>query len=460
MILHFNFFSKVFGKKNRARATFITGLCPKCRRFNVKKGNSPSNFCTLHWKSSDFKYDIVPSTISPNAKITLLGVILQGFSNGITGAVLQLYIVSLGYQSQSLGTILMMNALGSMILTVPAGLIADRIGKRKMILVSFAALTLSWIVFFIADSTALFALSFLLMGVSNAAGTVITPLYSSFFKGEDMNRAFGLWGLLNLSTMSLGSLAGFIPLYLVASAGMSLTQAYRYTMIAAAIINVAQSPIFYLSSLGIQETLSRGTEFRLKSYRIILKICCIGFLTNVAGGILFSLFPYYVNKKFGVDSASLGTLLFISNLAMALSNGMAAGIAKRLGSLRSIAAGVALSGISILFMPFSPSFNVLAIFYILRSCTSVISDPLLTSIFMRSTSDDEKSTANSLRMVSMNASGVVAPRLGGSLMEQVGLDSPSYIGGVFTLVAAALYSFVLRDESKLHEKNNLATTTA
>jgi len=54
----------------------------------------------------------------------------------------------------------------------------------------------------------------------------------------------------------------------------------------------------------------------------------------------------------------------------------------------------------------------------------------------------------------MNGGGVIAPALGGAMMEQLGLDSPAYLGGALTFVAAALYSLLLRDESRLLEKKD------
>ena len=40
------------------------------------------------------------------------------------------------------------------------------------------------------------------------------------------------------------------------------------------------------------------------------------------------------------------------------------------------------------------------------------------------------------------------------MMEQLGLDSPAYLGGVLTLVVATLYWLLLRDESKPLEKKS------
>lgn len=396
---------------------------------------------------------VMPSRLDRNAKMFLSGAVVNGVSNGVFNAVMQLYLASFGFDGQGLGTIIMMNALTATILMIPCGILADRIGKGKMILAGFAAVSLSMVSFFLAQSIEMFALSFALIGVCNACATVFTPLYSSFFEKDDMDKAFGLYGLINISAMSLGSLAGYVPPLMVNTLGISLNAAYRYTMVAAGSLFVLQYLFIYMSSLGIQERLSREFRFNLKSKWLVLKICGIGLLANVAGGIMFSLFPYYVNQKFGVASAGLGTLFFVSNLAMALSKGTAASFAKRLGGMKSITFGIALSAVFLLLMPLSPSFGVLAVFYVLRMGTRFMSDPLITSMFMRSISEDEKSTANSLRMISMNGGGVVSPILGGALMEKVGLDTPAFIGGALTLLVAVLYPLLLRREAEVLMEN-------
>jgi predicted MFS family arabinose efflux permease len=305
------------------------------------------------------------------------------------------------------------------------------------------------VVFFLADSVELFALSFLLIGVCNATGTVLTPLYSSFFEGDDMSRAFGLYGMINLTAISFGNLGGFIPPYLVSSMGMALVDAYRLTMMAAATLFVLQYLFYYLSAVGTMETLSTKLNFTLKSRSTVLKICGLGLFTSVAGGLLFSLFPYYVNRKFGVESAALGILFFAANLTMAMSKGVSSAVAKRVGGLRSITLGLALSAVFLMLMPISPTFTVLTVLYILRSGTRFMSDPLIESMFMRSISEDEKSTANSLRLISMNGGNVVAPVIGGAMMEQMSIDFPAYIGGALILVSAALYMLLLQKESRL-----------
>jgi predicted MFS family arabinose efflux permease len=73
---------------------------------------------------------------------------------------------------------------------------------------------------------------------------------------------------------------------------------------------------------------------------------------------------------------------------------------------------------------------------------------------MKRLSEEEKSTANSLRMISLNGSGVVSPWLGGLMIDKISIDSPAIIGGAVTLIASALFPLLLRREVQMMENNN------
>lgn len=397
--------------------------------------------------------NVIPTDLNLNAKYFLIGGVTNGISNGVFNSVMQLYLISLGFEPASLGRVFMMNSLGSTLLTIPAGILADRYGKRKMILAGLLFIGLSMFIFFTAQSIPAFAFSFLLIGICNATGTVLTPLYSSFFDKDDMDKAFSLWGLLNIFAMSIGSLAGYLPGYMVGRLSLSLPIAYRYTMMMAASLFIAQYFFYYLSSNNINELLKEDFSFKLNSWRTVLKICGLTLFVNIAGGIMFSFFPYYVNKKFGIDSTGLGSLFFISNLVMAVSKGSAASFSKRLGSLQSITLGIAASAVFLLGFPLAPSFAFLSILYILRMGTRFMSDPLVTSLFMKRLDEEEKSTANSLRLISLNGGGVISPLLGGLMIEKIGLESPAYIGGAMTLLASVLFPLLLKRDVKLIERS-------
>jgi len=395
-----------------------------------------------------FIESVIPSELNTGAKLFLTGAVVNGISNGVYNSVLQLYLIALGFTAGNLGTIFLFNPLTCAILAIPCGILADRYGKGKMIAVGLVAVTIGVFGMLVAKSLWVFGLIFAMFGVSNATSTVMMPLYSSFYKKKDMEKGMGLYGLINISAMSLGSLTGYIPAYMISNLAFTELSAYKIVIIVASILFVLQYVFYLAASRGLEEKLSEGFSFKLKSWRPVLKFSALTLSLNIAGAILFSFFPYYVNQKFGIASAGLGTLFFISNLTMAVSKGVAAGIAKKLGNMKSIVAGIALSAVFFFLMPLSPSFGVLSFFYVLRSGTRFMSDPIITSLFLKTLSEDEMSTANSIRMISMNGSGAVSAMIGGFLLENVGLDSPAYIGAALTLVLAGLYPVLLSKEIK------------
>jgi len=393
-----------------------------------------------------FIESVVPSRLNSGAKLFLTGAVVNGVSNGVFNSVMQLYLISLGFTAVDLGKLFMFNPLLCAILCIPCGIAADRYGKKKMLFLGLVSCTLGIASFLLYRNMLGFMFAFSMFGVSNAAGTVMTPLYTSFYEKDDMEKAFGLYGLVNISAMSLGSLTGYIPAYMIANLAFSEVSAYQTMIGIASVLFVAQYIFYIASSQGINEKLNKEFRFKLKSWRPVLMFSAFSLAVNIAGGMLFALFPYYVNTKFGVASAGLGALFFISNLSMAISKGLAASIAKRLGNMKSVVFGVGLSSVFFFLMPLSPSFGLLALLYVLRSGTRFMSDPILTSMFMKRIDEDEKSTANSIRMISMNGGGVVSPWLGGTMMESIGLDSPAFIGAGLTFVLAALYPVLLHKE--------------
>jgi predicted MFS family arabinose efflux permease len=66
---------------------------------------------------------------------------------------------------------------------------------------------------------------------------------------------------------------------------------------------------------------------------------------------------------------------------------------------------------------------------------------------MRMLHEDEKSTANSIRQMAFQSGGVLAPWLGGQLME-ASLDLPAYLGAGLYAIFAPLSYVLLRSEKE------------
>jgi MFS family permease len=390
----------------------------------------------------------VPDRISAQAKVFLSASILNGLGNGMVNVVFQLYLATMGFESKALGMMSMMNALGTAIVTIPTGVLADRYGKKRIMIVGFL-LTISAISLVLTARTGeMFMAAFFLIGLSNATFVVITPLYSSFFEDSDMDRAFGIYGFLNIVSMSLGSLIGHLPPIMVNSYGFSFQSSYWTVIALGALLITLQTPLYLLSLRGVDGPSGNdGFKITLKSKGVVAKFFIIYFISVLGTSTFFSLFPFYVNKKFGVKSDALGTLFFLSNFVSAGANAVSPRLSKRLGTLRSIVLTIALATPFYFLIPLSTSFTMVSAAYILRLGFRYVADPLATSLYMRLISKDEKSTANSMRMMAQQVGNIVAPPLGGHLME-TNLDLPAYVGASCYVVLALSFYILLRGEEE------------
>ena len=301
---------------------------------------------------------LIPENIPSSAKLFLTGVIFQGIANGIFNVILQLYLTSLGFSGSTLGSISMMSALSSTILTIPIGIIADRIGKRKLLLVGFCSITVATIILLGTRSPLILMISFLFIGVTNSTFVVLSPLYSLFFSDDDMDKAFSLWLSLGVVTQSLGSLLGYIPPILVNILGITLQRAYWILIAFAAPFFVGQCIFFLLSvKSDVVEPSRKDNSFFLTSKSLVFKFSILSFLLSAAFWVFISLFTFYVNQKLGIQSDALGTLMFLSSFTSAAAQMAAPKISGKLGSIRTIALVIGLAAPFYMLIPFAPYFT-------------------------------------------------------------------------------------------------------
>ena len=392
----------------------------------------------------------VPDRISTPAKLFLFSQVLNGFANGIFNVVFQLYLISLGFDSVAIGSISMMSAIGLALSSIPAGVLADRYGKGKIILSGLPIAVLALIMVLTSKSLEMFRLAFLLLGLNNGIGVVWGPLYSLLFDREDMDKAFGLLGSLGIFSNSIGNLMGFIPPILVDKYGLSLPSSYWTMMIISAGLWFTTMPLTVIIVRAVVEPKSKGGfRFNIRSKGVVAKFCFLRMIESFGFLVFFSLFPYYVNRKFGVESDALGALFFVTNFISAGAQAIAPRVSQRLGTLKTVVASISLCSPFYLMIPLAPNLAWLSVLYTLRRGFKSMADPLTGSLIMKLLYDDEKATANSIITMTNQGSSIVAPLLGGQIMRQISLDLPAFLGGGLFVLHATSFYFLLRNEKEI-----------
>ncbi len=378
---------------------------------------------------------MTPAETPRNAKLYLTGLVFSGIGDGIIMTVAQLYFIAAGFSSSEFGSIFMLKAIGTALITIPTGYLADRIGKRKVLIAGFTLFSFGMAAILFSTNIGVLKIGMLIIGLADASYVVLGPLYSSFFSHDDMDKAFGLQGFLSIISISVGSLLGFVPPMLVNRFGFEYVDAYWTMFAAATIFFIVRLPFYLMASREINgASLGKNLKMSRGSLEIVAKFVTITFLVTVGYEVFFSFFPLYLNTKFNAESDSLGLLFSMSWAASALSNIVAPKISSRLGTVKTITLAIALCVPFYIGMLYAPSLSVLAVLYLARRMIANLASPLGSSLLMKTIKDEEKATTSGINMTVQRLSSAFATWLGGWLIASYSIDAPIYVGTSFYVV--------------------------
>src|SRR5919197_4801760 len=108
--------------------------------------------------------------LSKDGRLILSARIVRTFAYGFLSIVLAIYLKLLGFNDILIGIVLTATLVNSVIFTLIASFYADRIGRRKILIIYSALMSVSGIVFFVTSNyIALIVSAFI--GTINVTGT-------------------------------------------------------------------------------------------------------------------------------------------------------------------------------------------------------------------------------------------------------------------------------------------------
>ena len=193
------------------------------------------------------------------------GLIVMAFTHtlthvfaGIAPTLYPEFIIEFGLTNQDLGLIASIPSLCSALLSIPIGLLADRIGAKKMILISIAVAITGAVLAFSATSpfTLILGLSLLIVNT-----TIYHPASYSFttflFKPEDRPKALGIHGAGGTLGMTLGPVSLTL---LIGSLAFNWRQVYLFWVAPLILGAVAVQFIKYIPSEDVCTESSEENE--------------------------------------------------------------------------------------------------------------------------------------------------------------------------------------------------------
>jgi MFS family permease len=412
-----------------------------------------------------------------NVYLLLLFTLGKGFQLTIVALTTPLYVLSLGYNSAVIGLVTAMPAVGALLAGVPTGWLADRFGRKPVLVVSglFNPLAIAAIAF--ATNVPLLMAASLLNGILSGGYWVTNlPVLTESTREDQRVGVLAMNSFLLLGVGALGSLVGgFVPEVVGHALGMRALSPVPLRwgiLVAASLVFLTALPLLLMTERPRRprangaapalvpppgDALPGGAEAasvaasapaaarevvdpvgRAAITALFLKLLIPDVLNTTGQGAVVVLLPVYLTRRFHVSPGTLGVLLTVAGLIGGGVSLLSPRVVRRFGNLPTAVAAQALSLPIIGVIGFAPLYPLAASAEFARNVLRGFFEPVYASFTMGSVSSRLRGTLSGFYSTTWSIGFTLGPLIAGFLQARVGLSAPFVVGMVCVGSAATL----------------------
>ncbi|MDP9290105.1 MAG: MFS transporter [Thermoproteota archaeon] len=285
--------------------------------------------------------------LSRDGKLLVTARATRTFGYGFLSVILSIYLKLIGYNDLLIGLILSLTLVNGIIFTLIASFYADRLGRRKMLIVYALLMSISGAIFFVSDNYILLIVS-ALIGTINVTGSetgaflsIEQAMLPQTLKQEDSkkrkNTLFAIYNMVGTFAMSAGVLLSGLPTILEHHYGLSQIESIRPLFLLYSVLGIGVTGIYYLLSKKIEivqtnddglnsPERNNGAKKSLiqalspKSRKIVGKLSGLFAIDSFAGGfVIQGIVSLWFFTKFGTDLSVLSYIFSIAGVLTAFS---------------------------------------------------------------------------------------------------------------------------------------------
>ncbi len=374
--------------------------------------------------------------------------IIRMFGYGFLSVVLALYLAQRGLTEGEIGLLLTLTLAGDAGITLWLTTTADRLGRRRMLIIGATLMIMAGVIFSLTGNFALLVVT-AIIGVISPSGNEIGPFLSieqaalsQLLPDEKRTQIFAWYNLVGSFATATGALVGGGLAQLLQGNGYTPLNSYRAVVLGYTAIGVVLSILFLRLSQAVEaprlvEAIPIQRKLGLhKSRRVVLRLSGLFAVDAFAGGLVVqSMVAYWFNIKFGVQPAVLGSIFFGANILAGISALSAAWIAKRIGLINTMVFTHIPSNILLILVPFMPTLPLAITVLLLRFSISQMDVPTRQSYTMAVVSPDERSAAMGVTSIARSVGATLSPAITGQLLAVTSLiGAPFIIAGGLKIV--------------------------
>ena len=384
--------------------------------------------------------------LNRDGKLLLSARIVRAFAYGFLSIVLAIYLKLVGFDEILIGIILSATLVNSVIFTMVASFYADKIGRRKILLVYAVLMSASGAIFFTTENYIALVVA-ALIGTINVTGAETGSFLSieqavlpqTIKKLHKRTTAFAIYNTVGTFAMAAGVLLSGLPKIIQNGFGLSDVDSIKPLFLLYCILALVVFAIYSFLSKKIELEVKAGdttkkTVISQKSKGIIAKLSGLFAVDAFAGGfVIQSIVSFWFFTKFGADLPTLAMIFSLAGVLTALSYLAATRIAGRVGLVNTMVFTHMASNVLIIFVAFAPSFYLALGLYLARVSLSQMDVPTRQSYIVAIVGERERIAAAGITNTSRNVAQAVSPSITGVIIQSLWLSAPFVIGGVLKI---------------------------
>jgi MFS family permease len=389
--------------------------------------------------------------LTPDAWLLFATRFIRLFAYGSLSVVLVFYLIGLGLSESQTGLLLTLTLVGDTVVSLYLTTRADRIGRRRMLIVGAALMAAAGLAF--ASTSNLWLLTLAgTIGVISPSGNEVGPFLSieqaalsHVVTDRTRTEVFAWYTFAGSLATALGALIGGTLSHALQQTAMRPVSSYRTVVILYAALGVVLASLFArLSPAAEASTLGERKAFRAtlaglsgldRSRQVVVKLSGLFALDSFGGGFVVQSFAaYWFYLRFGVNPGTLGAIFFWANIFAGISALLASRLASRFGLIKTMVATHLPSNVLLVLVPLMPNLRLAIMVLLLRFSISQMDVPTRQSYIMAVVSPEERSAAAGITGVARTIGAAISPLFVGFMFARPSLiNLPFFIAGTLKI---------------------------
>jgi MFS family permease len=389
----------------------------------------------------------------PNARLYLLNVIIVGAAMGVFRLLFNFYVLSLGYDEALLGTLVTVSSMTALIAALPVGYLADRLGRKRSLLLAGAFISLAVAGMVLWPSTLiLYAMNVVFGLAQSLSGVTMGPFLMENSGEEERTYLFSFSSGLQMASASVGNwIGGYLPTWMAGWLTVSAVSSQAYggaLLVISGLAGLGLAPLAMMRMPRLER--SERSMFTPISYaaehpRLLSKLVLPMLVTSIGAGLIMPFMNVFFRVVHNRSDPVIGSLFAWGSLAMGLGLLIAPPLAERMGKIQLVVITQGLSIPFLVLLGYSPWFWMSAGAYYVRLALMNMSGPVYQTFVMEQVDASARATVASLVSMAWNFGWAFSPTISGWLQVRYGFG-PAFLGTIilYTIAVGMYWAFFWR----------------